>query len=193
MSLFKKKSAPATGELEQPAKVGGKGRPTPKRSEKEKANYRPLIIKDSKEARKRDKQLRLDQQNREYEALKKGDINNMPIRDRGPEKAFIRDFVDDHFHISEIFMPLSVVMIIILMVPWGADTVVLSFVAIVIVYIFIVICVADIIITWIKCKKAMKLKFGDDLYFRKSGWTYYMAMRMLQFRKLRLPKPRPKF
>lgn len=168
-----------------------KENPTPKRKDKEKENRRPIIIKDKKEAKKRSKILAEQTRQREYEAMQKGDINNMPERDKGPEKAYIRDFVDYKYRISEFFMLLAILMLIIMFIPLPNSNTV-SFFSVISVYIYILACIIEMGLVWFQCKKGLKQKFGEKLVFKKSGYLYYMSMRMLQFRKLRLPKTRKK-
>lgn len=84
MALFKKKETESKQDVAQaPAEpTVGKGRPTPKRKDAEARNLRPLVPENTKEQRKLAKQKLRERENREYEAMRTGDLNNMPKAER---------------------------------------------------------------------------------------------------------------
>ena len=80
-----------------------KGRPTPSRKDAEAARKQQLKIpKDPKAAkaaaRERDREARATAR----AGMMAGDERYMPARDKGPARAFTRDFVDSRFSIAEI-------------------------------------------------------------------------------------------
>lgn len=116
-----------------------KGRPTPKRNEVErKVGVRRSAFEAPAtpgEARKRRKELKNSMSKEEYKAMKQrkrdeeararrkanermmaGDEDYMMERDRGPEKRFVRDWVDSHRYLMNFFLPMTFVVIIIMLI-----------------------------------------------------------------------------
>ena len=101
---------PALTESTPPPTDAGKGRPTPKRKVSEAANKRPLVAPTTKKAsRERAKA----QRDIEYRAMQTGDERNMPAKDRGPVRRFIRDSVDARWNLGEFFLPVAAVFLVI--------------------------------------------------------------------------------
>ena len=106
-----------------------KGRPTPKRREAERkrgpaapapltskeARARRKVNKDgtkkSRAERKSDAAARRSTMNERREAMMDGDERYLHARDKGPERKFVRDYVDSSRHLLGLFMPLAIVMI----------------------------------------------------------------------------------
>jgi hypothetical protein len=172
---------------------GRKGRPTPKRKEAEAANKRPLVASSSrrgtaaragggtaKEARARQREVR----SREYQAMKAGDERYLPAKDKGPERRFVRDWVDARWNIAEFFLPLALVFFVAMIVTSrSAD--VASFVVLVALYLLVLIAVVDAFIMWHGLKKRLRAKFGAV----PKGTAMYAVMRAFQIRRARMPKP----
>jgi hypothetical protein len=173
-------------------KLVGKKQPTPKRKVAEAENLRPLIVKDRKVARKKSRETYNKQRDDEYLALKTGDINKMPLKDRGEYKLFVRNFVDSHFKLGELFLPFAVVMLVIMFTPLMQTNSIVSIVAILGVYGFFLVCIVEALLNWHLLKRQFKEFYGPDFNYKKQGFFTYMAMRILQFRRIRLPKPLPK-
>ncbi|MDE0546769.1 DUF3043 domain-containing protein [Microbacterium sp. C7(2022)] len=165
--------------------VTGKGRPTPSRAEQEAARKRPLVP-DTKEAKARARAELAAQREKARVGMAAGDPKYLPARDQGPQRKFVRDFVDSGFHLGEAVMPAMVVVILATFIP-SRDVQFYSFVAL---WMFIFFVVGDMIITSIRIKRAAKAKFGEDRVEKGLGW--YAAMRSIQMRFLRLPKPQVK-
>ncbi|MEY3156312.1 MAG: hypothetical protein RL257_332, partial [Actinomycetota bacterium] len=83
-----------------------KGRPTPKRKEAEQQNVvnrlAPAANKQAKKLQKAQARVLRAQQR---EAYMRGDENALPIRDKGPVKRFVRNYVDSRRSIGEFFLP----------------------------------------------------------------------------------------
>ncbi|MEV4923706.1 DUF3043 domain-containing protein [Streptomyces roseoverticillatus] len=163
-----------------------KGRPTPKRSEAN--SQRRSLAKtpaNRKEATKRARETRRADLAKQREALANGDERFLPVRDKGPVRRFVRDFVDARYSVAEFFLPLAVVILILSMVNRGAfQTYVLLAWMIVIALIVI-----NSLITGLSLKRALKQRFPDE---NLRGAVAYGLMRTLQMRRLRLPKPQVK-
>ena len=85
-------------------KVGGKGRPTPRRSEAQARNARPLVPADRKAAQKLSREAQREERAKMQSALLTGDERYLPLRDRGPQKRFVRDVVDARRNVGEYFL-----------------------------------------------------------------------------------------
>lgn len=168
------------------AKTGGKGRPTPTRAEAEAARKRPLVPEDRRAAAKAQRAKERVARDSEYEAMKTGDEANMPYRDRGPVKRYIRDFVDARWNVGEYFLFAAAVFLVMTLLsnlsPW------ISLVGLLLMYLVVIIAVIDGFILWRQLKKRLVTKFGDGV-LNTRGLMMYAITRAFQFRRGRLPKP----
>lgn len=162
----------------------GKHRPTPSRAEQEAARKRPLVA-DTKEARARAKAELASQRERARIGMANGEEKYLPVRDRGPQRRFVRDLVDGGWHPGELLMPLMLIVILLSLVP-NTAIVYYGFAAL---WLYILVVVVDMIITSVRGKKAAREKFGDRT---EKGLGWYGAMRTIQMRFMRLPKPQVK-
>jgi len=164
-----------------------KGRPTPKRSEAQTQRRRASsgTPTDRKEAAKRQREARRADMARQREALASGDERYLPVRDKGPVRRFVRDFVDSRFCIAEYFLPLAVVILIlsVIQVQNIQNISLLLWLGV------IVLIVVDSIGLGFRLKKQLAQRFPDA---PKRGAVAYGLMRTLQMRRLRLPKPQVK-
>ncbi|WP_349427726.1 DUF3043 domain-containing protein [Microbacterium sp. LWS13-1.2] len=180
--------APSEGTALNGVPLGGpspKGRPTPSRAEQEAARKRPLVA-DTKEARARAKADLATQREKARIGMANGDQRYLPARDQGPQRKFVRDWVDAGWHLGEAVMPAMVLVILATFLPIPA----LQYYAFVGLWIFIFFVIGDMVITSITVKRAVKKKFGEGKAEKGLGW--YAAMRTVQMRFLRLPKPQVK-
>ena len=164
--------------------TSGKGRRTPTRAEQEAARRRPLVP-DTKEAKAQARADLRQRQERQRIGMANGEEKYLPVRDRGPQRKFVRDFVDAGWHAGELLMPLMLVVILVSLVQ-NTAIVYYSFVAL---WVFILFVVGDMIITGARVKKLATAKFGDRT---EKGLRWYAAMRTVQMRFMRLPKPQVK-
>ncbi len=197
---------PASGAApaENPRKPAGKGKPTPKRRDQERARgvrqgpvTAPLTRKEAKERRKAaeatmSKEERKAARAREREAreerrqlMMEGDDRYVLSRDRGEVRRFARDWVDTHRRIINWFMPLALFVIVFQLIPdptlmMYSQTLFLVLIAVVII---------DGILLGRAVNKAVRERFPDteDTGF---GMGWYAVMRGTQPRMLRTPKPR---
>jgi hypothetical protein len=163
----------------------GKGRPTPSRAEQEAARRRPLVA-DTKEAKAAARAQMREQRERAQAGMAAGDDKYLPPRDKGPQRRFVRDFVDSGWHLGEAVMPAMVLVILATFLPIAA----LQYYAFVGLWIFIILAVIDMIVLGARVKKKAAAKFGKERLEKGLGW--YAAMRSLQMRFMRLPKPQVK-
>nr|WP_235861488.1 DUF3043 domain-containing protein [Tersicoccus phoenicis] len=174
-------AVPAPEPAEDAKRGGGKGAPTPKRRDQEAARRRPLVPDDRKAAREANREASRESRLRTRRAMETGDDKYLPLRDKGPQKRFVRDWVDARFSIGEILLPLALVFVLLTFIP---NTAVQS-VVLVFFYAFVAVVVVDGL--WLRrtLKRRLTAKFGAT----ERGVYWYGFMRTLQFRRIRLPKP----
>ncbi len=160
-----------------------KGVPTPSRKEREAARKRPLVPNDRAAAKVAARDARREEQARMRRALDTGEERFLPVRDKGPQKRYARDFVDARFSLGEyvMFVALAIVVLTVV-IPSTSSFSIYAFV------LFWIMVAAVAIDSWLmsrKLKRRLVEKFGSV----NPGVTWYGTMRSLQFRRLRLPKP----
>ncbi|BCW36437.1 hypothetical protein StoSoilA2_24930 [Arthrobacter sp. StoSoilA2] len=164
----------------------GKGAPTPKRKDQEAARKRPLVPNDRKASKEAERVAIQDQRQKMRQALDTGDEKYLPLRDKGPQKRFVRDYVDARFSLGEYLMFGALLFVVIsLIVP--ANSAQITYVLVGFWIMFLAVFV-DAFILSRKLRKRLGEKFGEV----ERGAIWYGCMRALQFRKLRLPKPQVK-
>lgn len=185
--LWRKKeestSGAAADAAAHPARPGAKNRPTPKRRDAEAANRRPLVVTDRKAARAMEREQRRASAVATRTAMMTGDESKMPVRDRGADRRYIRDFVDARFCLGEILLPVMLLSLLLSFIreSWALLTV------FILVYGMIALSVIDAVLMWRKLKKQLVAKFGADRLQR--GNAMYAVMRAFQLRRGRLPRP----
>ncbi|MDQ4138176.1 MAG: DUF3043 domain-containing protein [Actinomycetota bacterium] len=188
MAKAQEPSAGQAGETleETAARLAGKGRATPTRKERESARKRPLVPDNRSQARKEARAKMAAAREKARVGMAAGDERYLPIRDKGPQKRFIRDFVDARFSIGELLIPVMLIVILLTFVP-SPEVMLFSYLAL---YAYILLAVIDSIVLGFLIRRRLAQKFGADKVER--GVKFYAAMRALQFRRLRLPKPQVK-
>lgn len=176
-----KNASPSPDDAPETPAAGGKGRPTPTRAEQEAKRVRPLVAS-TKEAKKAARAEMRVRQERARQGMAAGDDRYLGPRDKGPQRRFARDWTDAGWHLGEFLMPMMVLVIIMTFIPTYA-TQYWSFVAL---WIYILFVVGDMIILSNRVKKKAAEKWGDR---REKGLGWYAAMRSIQMRFMRLPKP----
>lgn len=160
-----------------------KGRPTPSRKEQQAARRQPLVPEDRKAAKEEERKIARENRAREQRALQTGDERYLPLRDRGPQRRFIRDFVDARYNVGDfVLIALVAVFFVTLFVARY------QLIATAIMWIIILLWVLDTWYVWRKIKKRLIAKFGEV----EPGSGMYTMNRVLMIRRLRLPKPQVK-
>jgi hypothetical protein len=162
----------------------GKGRPTPKRSEAERRRRQPYTApKDRKEAARVARTRQRADRTRRTEAVRRGETWALPPRDRGPVKALARDYVDSKRRVSEYYMYGLLALLVLLFIR---APIVQTIVPLLVLAAVLIMGIEGILIG----RKA-KLLAAERLPGESArGVGLYSAMRALQIRKLRVPKPR---
>jgi Protein of unknown function (DUF3043) len=169
-----------------PAVTAGKGKPTPKRSEAERRRRQPYTApKDRKEASRVSRDRQRADRARRTAAVRRGEEWALPPRDRGPVKALARDYVDSQRRVSEYYMYGLLVLLVLLFVP---SLIVKTIVPLLVLSAVLVMAIEGVYIgRKVKALAAKRLP-GEST----RGLSLYAAMRALQIRRLRVPKPRVK-
>lgn len=168
-------------ELNQDSITSGKGRATPTRKEKEAARKRPLVANDRAERRRRERAAAAEQRERARIGMANGDPKYLSPRDKGPQRKFVRDYVDARWSFGELLLPTIVLYFISSFVPY--ESVALAGTLLMFAVIFVAI--GDAVIVGGILKKKLTEKFGS----MEKGSRFYAGMRMVYFRQMRLPKP----
>ena len=170
---------------EETADTRGKGRPTPSRRAAQAANARPIVGSKDKELRREQRAAQNAARNRAREGMMSGDERYLTARDRGPQRRYVRDYVDARFNIGEFMIPVMLIFLLVSIIPG-----VIQYYGIFFVWGFLGLAIIDsIVMTWF-LKRRLIAKFGEDKL--QPGFRWYAAMRALQFRMLRMPKPQVK-
>jgi len=118
-------------------------------------------------------------------AVRRGEEWALPPRDRGPAKALARDYVDSRRRVSEYYMYGLLVLLVLLFIR---APIVQS-----VVPLLVLGAVAVMGIEGIFIGRRVKALAAERLPGQSTrGLGLYAAMRALQIRKLRMPKPRVK-
>lgn len=164
----------------------GKGRPTPTRKESEAATRKPLIGDKSPEAVKAARARANDERRKAREGMMRGEERYLTARDKGPQRRLARDIVDSRFTAGQLVMPALFVMIII---SYAGNTSIQVLTLLGMWILFFVIAV-DAFFIGRRVEKAVDKKYGKGKI--EKGVRWYAAMRSIQMRPMRLPKPQVK-
>lgn len=168
-------SDPAT-DVERASGRAAKARPTPSRREAEAARrerLNPSISK--KEARRR------------AAAANRGTrLAQMAARDNTPAKELLRDHIDARFNLGQLLLPgLLVIVASTFLGPLVPNVVLVSTVGM---YVFLALVIGDFVLTW---RRFTRLAAERGVPLEK-GLRMYGMNRMIQIRRMRIPKPRVK-
>lgn len=164
----------------------GKGRPTPKRKDAESkrkvSSLSPIVTKDQKKAAKI--QARQDRV-ASRAAYLRGDESALPVRDRGPVRKYVRNYVDSRRSTGEYFLPIIFVVLVLTLIPLPA----VQIGAIALMYAVLLLAVVDGIFLSRKIRKSVQTKFPGA---ETKGLGMYAWLRSTQMRRLRAPHPQVK-
>ena len=161
----------------------GKGKPTPSRKEREKARKKPLVGDRSKEARKIEKEKVRVQRQQIRDGMMAGDERYLSARDKGPQRRYARDLVDSRFTAGELVLPMLFIVVFMTFI----DSFVLQVIALFAMWGLFGVVALDATLVGKSTKKKVAIKFGQETL--EPGIAWYAAMRSIQMRSLRIPKP----
>jgi TRAP-type uncharacterized transport system fused permease subunit len=182
-----KKSEPETVE-QADVRPGAKGRPTPKRSEAEKARKQRMTAPRSRrEASALQRERMRAEREKRMKGMKSGDDRYLPARDRGPVRRFVRDFIDARRGAGEFLLPL---LVLILLLSFLGESMVWARSATATLWLLmIVLTTMDTVLLQWRLGRALKQRFPDT---STKGAKFYGLLRSTQLRFLRMPKPQVK-
>jgi hypothetical protein len=188
--VFGRSKAPAAPEeaaaQASEAKEGGKGRPTPKRREAEKGRRRAAVApKTRKEAYRSMRERQREDRTHQMAALKAGDERNLPPRDRGPVRRYVRDVVDARRTVAEFFLPFA---LLILALTFTSNTQLRTFGS-ALWLTLVALIIVDSLVLIRRLRSGIRRNFPDQ---PSKGVVPYALMRSMQIRRFRLPPPRLK-
>ncbi len=158
-----------------------KGRPTPKQRDQVAARKRPLVPDDRRAAREAQREHIREVRQKQRIALETGDDRYLPPRDRGPQRRFARDWVDARTGLGEWMLVLVLVFLFTsLLLPEDARLVMSQAL-----WVLVLLVIVEGWYVGRSVRKRAEAKFGE----MERGLRFYSAMRSLQIRRLRLPKP----
>ena len=158
--------------------TSGKGRPTPTRKEAE--ELRKARLKADKATLKARARAEREKARR---GLLAGDERYFPVRDRGPVKAAVRDYVDARFTAGELFIPAAFVILLASLIPVAQIQIGVFFGWLG----MIVILLMDSFSLVFRIKAMLRRTMPNDDH---KGAAFYGVMRALQMRRLRVPPAR---
>ncbi len=161
----------------------GKGCPTPSRKDRELARKRPLVGDRSKEAKRVDNEkVRADRQ-KARQGMMAGEERYLGARDKGPQRKFARDVVDARFTAGELVLPMLFLVVMLTFI----DSYEIQLIALFAMWGVFAIVAVDSFLVGKSVKKKTATKFGIENV--EKGLAWYGAMRSIQMRSLRIPKP----
>jgi DUF3043 family protein len=183
ISVFRRRE-PTPVETPQPAKVGGKGRPTPKRSEAEKRRRQPITApKNRKEAYRKVRERQAEDRTKVREGMARGDDKYLQKRDKGPVRRFARDYVDARRTVGSYLMWAMFAVVLVSLVPSYAARALMLFAPPILLGIVLI---EGVFISQ-QVKRLTAERFPDE---DRRGVGLYAALRAMQIRRMRIPNPR---
>jgi hypothetical protein len=163
----------------------GKGRPTPSRKQAEAANARPIVGSKDKSVVKEQRRQQANARERARLGMMEGDERFLGPRDRGPQRRYVRDYVDARWSVGELLIPMMLVVLVMTFIPG-----IMQVISLVAIWAFVGLAIIDAVFLGLRLKRLLGEKFGEDRV--QPGYRWYAAMRAFQFRPLRVPKPQVK-
>jgi hypothetical protein len=189
-----------------PAKLGGKGRPTPKRREVEQANRKPIVagarqtgpvgsggakLGGTKEEQKAAKAARRQADRAERAKARVGLLNGeerfLTPRDAGPARRWVRDYIDARWNLGEIMIVCGMGLALLALMAGFIGAPRLTIVVSYLLYPLILVTAVDGFLLRRRVQRMTTERFGAD---RAAGTGTYAMLRALQIRRSRVPKPR---
>jgi hypothetical protein len=160
-----------------------KGKPTPKRKEAQaKLKQSSLAPGASKEAKRALKEQSRKRRMEARAAYMRGEESALPIRDRGPARRFVRNYIDERKSVTEYFLIIIMVVLFLTLIPIPA----VQLTAVVVMYSSMIFITLDGIFLSRRIKKIVREKFPNE---STRGIGLYGWMRATQLRRLRAPAP----
>jgi hypothetical protein len=143
----------------------------------------------TKEERREEREERRARRREITEGMRRGDDRYLSGRDKGPEKALARDVVDSRRTVGTWFFAGALIVLL------GSSAAMPAQVRLFANLLWALLAVAVILDAWLlsrKTKRLVRERFPDS-DVRMRSLYFYVVMRSITFRKLRIPHPRIKF
>lgn len=177
-----KKGAEDANDPGEAEAIAGKGRPTPSRKQAQAANARPIVGSKDKTVQKQQRQQQAEARERARIGMMQGEERYLGPRDRGPQRRFVRDYVDARWNLGELLIPMMLVVLVMTFIPG-----IMQLISLFVIWAFVGLAILDAVVLGFTLKKKLSSKFGEASV--QPGFRWYAAMRAFQFRPLRMPKP----
>ncbi|HEY0950899.1 DUF3043 domain-containing protein, partial [Nocardioides sp.] len=119
------------------------------------------------------------------QAMKSGDERYYPARDRGPERRFLRDFVDSRFSLIELVIPL----LLVTMILGYSGNSQLAQIGNTMLMVTVLLVLLDMVVLRFRVRREYARRFPAS---PTKGVSYYAITRALQMKFMRLPKAQVK-
>ena len=160
-----------------------KGKPTPKRKEAQAklkvSSLSPAASKEAKKALKAQARVRRLEARAAY---MRSEESALPVKDKGPARRFVRNYVDERKSVTEYFLVFIMFILFLTVIPSPA----VQLGAIVLMYSAMIWVAIDGFLLSRRVKKLVAEKFPDQ---PTKGLGLYGWMRSTQLRRLRAPSP----
>ena len=160
-----------------------KGKPTQKRKEAQAklkvSSLSPAASKEAKKALKAQARVRRLEARAAY---MRGEESALPVKDKGPARRFVRNYVDERKSVTEYFLVFIMFILFLTVIPSPA----VQLGAIVLMYSAMIWVAIDGFLLSRRVKKLVAEKFPDQ---PTKGLGLYGWMRSTQLRRLRAPAP----
>jgi hypothetical protein len=184
--VFRRRTEAAPEEAPQVVKPGGKGRPTPKRSEAQKRRQQYITApRDRKAAYRQMRERQAQNRDKVREGMKQGDERYLLKRDKGPVRRFARDYVDGRRTVGSYLMYAMFVIVLLSFIRTPITALLMLFAPPLLLALVLVEGV------WIstRVKRLTAERFPDE---DRKGVGLYAAVRAMQIRRFRVPAPQVK-
>jgi hypothetical protein len=197
VALFSKKPAETSPEPEQQASADEiihasrsytptKGKATPKRTVASRRRAEPAPA-NRREALKRSREKNREDRRESYEGMKAGDERYLLPRDKGPERALVRDIVDSRRNAGTWFFGGAFILLALSMMRDYRAVMAANLIW----YLLALAVVIDTILISRKVRKMITERFPKSQEKTRSLY-FYAFTRSIMFRRLRMPRPRVK-
>jgi hypothetical protein len=180
--IRRRESAPA--ETAPSAKPGGKGRPTPKRSEAEKLRRQPITAppKNRKEAYRKVRERQAEDRNAVRAGMARGEEKYLQKRDKGPVRRFARDYVDARRTFSPYVMWAMFGVVLLSLLP----ILIVKQVLLIAPPPLLAVSLLEAVTIGLRVRKLAAERFPDE---EVRGVALYAILRAMQLRRMRIPNP----
>ena len=163
-----------------------KGKPTPKRSEREAARRKPLVQPRGRDAVRADRSASAAKRRAQREAMRNGDERHYPAIAAGPERALVRDVVDARRPLWILALPVWAVGAVLSVMASPVARTFGQYTLPVVVGLLI----GDLVFARRAVRRALREAYPEGTREPEKVLVWYGTARNMQFRRSRLPRPR---